>query len=550
MLNKSIFRALILGLALFQLPNLAIKADTVQEGSSESLNKQERLDWFRDQGFGLFIHWSVDSQLGTVISHSLVGSSEEYQNSFYNELPKSFNPYKFNPQAWAALAHLAGFRYVVFTAKHHSGFCMWDTQTTDFNIINTPFKKDITSDVVSAFRKEGIAIGLYHSPDDFWWLRQNKIEIQRGIPSVQPSQNPGLLKHDQSQIKELLTHYGDIDLIFFDGEAQGLRDLAWKLQPNIIVTRGAIPTPEQHVPGVPIDGPWESCVTMGRAWQYQPTLENYKSAKECISLLIETRAKGGNLLLNIGPKPDGELAIQQEERLREIGLWMFVNHECIYSVRPWIITNEGDIWFTKSKDKDTLYAIVERNTPWPDGERKEFILKSVKTTAQTEISILGQNDRTYEYHPEINPKTKWSELSDGLHIQAMHVQRYDDTRHWPNPIVIKITHVKPALTPPKIDTLKAFYNSKLKTTKFIGNVISLGDALKLPVTFEYRDISGLDLNERSGDWKSLPNDVRTKSGEFTGETSLLISNHTYEVRSKAIHPLLTIFGRSLTVKIP
>jgi alpha-L-fucosidase len=550
MIKNKFMRPLVLSLFLSLLSFTNSNADVVQDGYSASLNKQDRLEWFRDQGFGLFIHWSVDSQLGTVISHSLVGSTKEYQNSFYNELPKSFNPYKFNPQSWASLAKLAGFRYVVFTAKHHSGFCMWDTQTTDFNIINTPFKRDVTGEIISAFRNQGLGVGLYHSPDDFWWLRKNNIDIQRGIPSVQPSHNSGLLKHDLNQIQELLTHYGDIDLIFFDGEAQGLRDLAWKLQPNIVVTRGAIPTPEQHVPGVPIDGPWESCVTMGRAWQYQPTLENYKSAKECLSLLIETRAKGGNFLLNIGPKPDGELAIEQEERLREIALWMFVNHECIYSVRPWVITNEQDVWFTKTKDSDTLYAIVERNTPWLDGEWKDFVLKSVKTSPDSQISILGQDDRTFEYHPEINPKTTWHQSYDGLHIRAMHVQRYDDTRHWPNPIVIKITHAKPALLPPKIDTIKAFYNSNSHSVKIIGKVYSLGDVQNLSVAFEYRDITGFDTNERSGSWNSLPSEVRSKTGDFALETSSLKSNHTYEVRAKALHPLLTIYGRSLNVKIP
>ena len=115
-------------------------------------NQPDRLEWFRDQGFGLFIHWSVDSQLGTVISHSLAGASEDYTSRFFSELPKTFNPRKFHPEDWAALARLAGARYVVFTAKHHSGFAMWDTKTTDFGIMHTPFRRDILGDVVNAFR--------------------------------------------------------------------------------------------------------------------------------------------------------------------------------------------------------------------------------------------------------------------------------------------------------------------------------------------------------------------------------------------------------------
>src|SRR5581483_6833657 len=319
-------------------------------------NKPEQLEWFRDLGFGLFIHWNLDSQLGVVISHSMVGASDDYLKRYVEELPRTFNPRKFNAQDWAVLAKLAGVKYVVFTTKHHSGFTMFPTATTDFNVMNTPFHRDVTGDVLSAFREQGIAPGVYFSPDDFWWLYKNGKTIQRGVSEVQPSHNPGLLQHDQAQVREILTHYAPIDVIFFDGEADDLRKLAWELNPNIVVTRGAIQTPEQYVPGVPIEGAWESCITMGTAWQYQPQNEIYKSGGQLISLLVETRAKGGNLLLNIGPKPDGELAIEQEERLRELALWMFVNGEAIYGVRPWVITNEQDLWITKKKDADTIYV--------------------------------------------------------------------------------------------------------------------------------------------------------------------------------------------------
>ena len=158
---------------------------------------------------------------------------------------------------------------------------------------------------------------------------------------------------------ELMTHYGPIDVVFLDGAAEGLKEEAWQMQPKTVVTRGAITTPEQYVPGVPLEGAWEACITMGTAWQYQPQ-DVYKSGTELIRLLYETRAKGGNLLLNVGPKPDGELPIEQEERLRELALWMFVNGEAIYGVRPWVITNEQTTWFTKKKDENTIFAMVTR----------------------------------------------------------------------------------------------------------------------------------------------------------------------------------------------
>jgi alpha-L-fucosidase len=407
-------------------------------------NRPERIEWFRDAGFGLFIHWSLDSQLGSVISHSLVGADADYVRRFFVDLPRTFYPHKFQPRDWAALAKLAGFRYVVFTTKHHSGFCMYDTRTTPFNIMNTPFRRDITAEVVTAFREQGIAPGFYFSPDDFWFLHQNGRRIERNTDAVNPAQYPALLEYDKRQLGELLTRYGAIDVIFLDGPAEGLREECWRLQPDIVVTRGAMETPEQFVPGRPIEGPWESCLTMGTQWQYKPTNEEYKSGTRLIELLIETRAKGGNLLLNIGPKPDGELPIEQEARLREIALWMFVNGEAIYGVRPWVTTNEGNIWFTRKKGENTVYAFVT-GPRWPLGEWRELTLRSVRATAATQVSILSQSDEVLEYHPEITPKMTWRQDEKGLSIRAMRSQRLYNDRTWPNPVVLKITHAEPGL---------------------------------------------------------------------------------------------------------
>lgn len=408
-----------------------------------SLNKTDRIEWFRDQGFGLFIHWSVDAQLGVSISHSLVGASEDYANRFYSELPKTFDPEKFDPQSWSRLAKISGVRYMMFTTKHHSGFAMFDTATTPFNVMNTPFHKDITAEVFKSFREQGIAVGVYYSPDDFYWLREHGKLIQRKVPEVQPANNSGLMAYDQAQIKELLTNYGPISLIFLDGEATGLRELAWKLQPNIVVTRGALVTPEQYVPGMALKGAWESCITMSQAWQYQSSEDPYKSGRELISTLIQTRAKGGNLLLDVGPRPDGEIPVQAEDRLREIGLWMFVNSEAIYGVRPWVITNEGDIWFTKKKDENTVYAIIDSDKPWPHGKWEDIVLHSVSATEKTEITVLGESGKVLEYQPTVNSKPSWEMKSDGLHIHAMRAQRLLDNYRWPNPVVLRITHVVP-----------------------------------------------------------------------------------------------------------
>ncbi len=507
-----------------------------------SLNKAERLEWFRDLGFGMFIHWSVDSQTGVVISHSLAGADDAYANRFFNELPKTFNPRKFYPQDWAALAKLAGVRYVVFTTKHHSGFTMWDTRTNDFGVMHTPFKRDITREILTAFSEQGIRPGVYFSPDDFWWLWKNGIDIQRNIPAVQPRNNPGLMKLDLAQVEELMTGYGPIDFVFFDGEPQQLRDLAWKLQPDTTVTRGAIQTPELYVPGVPLEGPWEANFTMGTAWQYQPQNENYKTGGKVIDILVETRAKGGNLLLNIGPKPDGELPIEQEERLREVALWMQVNQECIYGVRPWVITNEQNIWFTKAKNEDTLYAIVKQEPRWVRGEWREFVLKSVTATPGSKVSVLGQNGRVLEYRPEVNPAPSLRQQADGLHVRAMFTHRLQDNSRWPNPIVLKLTNVKAALVPPKIETSGAKFDPATRAATLSGNLLDMGRTAKLEVGFEYRSIVGLDASDRSIPWQSGPSTTVSATGAFSLALPDLNPGGVYEYRAWVKHPLLTIYG--------
>lgn len=317
----------------FLLTFLALSSISFSVSAQQTANKSEREEWFMDMGFGMFIHWSMDSQVGVVISHSMAGASEDYLSRFENDLPAVFNPKKFDPDEWAVLAKLAGMKYVVFTSKHHSGFCMWDTKTTQFNIMNTPFGRDAMKEVLDAFRRRGIATGLYFSPEDFHYFRKNNIPVGRlQDPRHYPVNNPELMAYNKAQIRELLTAYGKIDIFFIDGPEDGLKEYAWQLQPDIVVTRGQMQTPEQRLPDKPIPGPWEACFTMGTDWQYKPTNDPHKSGTEIINMLIETRAKGGNLLLNIGPKPNGEIQIEQEALLREIALWNLVNGEGIHNI--------------------------------------------------------------------------------------------------------------------------------------------------------------------------------------------------------------------------
>ena len=409
-----------------------------------NLNRPEREQWFAGLGFGMFIHWSLDVQLGMVISHSLVGASDDYVNRYFNELSTTFDPESFNPAVWAKAARMAGMKYVVFTTKHHNGFCMYDTKTTDFNIMNTPYGKDITKEVVDAFRKEGLAIGLYFSPDDFHFLYKQGRLISRTRPESFASNNKPLKSYVKEQMRELMTQYGKIDIVFLDGMEQSgktaVAKVCWEVNPDVVVTRGAIETPEQETPNKPLPSPWEACYTFGDQWQYRPTNEHYKSANDVIQKLIEIRAKGGNFLLNFGPDKEGRFPKEQESGLNEISLWMFINHEAFGNTVPFGVTSESNVWFLKKKSENTVYAfLLEKD--WPLGDRKTYDLQSVKAGNNAKISVLGQNSKVLEYHPETDPMPTIKNTKEGIEISVMRAQRIYNDRKWPNPVVVKLENV-------------------------------------------------------------------------------------------------------------
>lgn len=451
-------------------PNVdeSVAADNTlaRDALSRSRNRPEALEWLRDAGMGLFIHWSLDVQLGCVISHSLVGASEEYVTRFYEELPKTLHPRRWDFDHLAELAGLAGFRYAVLTTKHHNGFCLWDTETTDFSIKNTPYGADLVRQYTEAFRRQGIKIGFYFSPEDFRYLRS------RGLPITRTPKAPyteeileGYKDLLAAQMTEFLTRFGPVDVLFFDGGetiagADGISlrqhcmDIAWDLQPQVLITRGAIPTPEQQLPGVGADAAWEGCMTLGTAWQYQPTNECYKTGRHLIRLLAETRAKGGSLLLNIAPDADGELCREQEGLLRELALWHFINGEAMHDVRPWILTNEEDTWLLQKKDGSALYAVLLGMGEWQRGQRRELLLKSVKAGTDTAVEVLGQSGEETEYRPDLDARACWEQREEGLFLSVMQAQRIYCGISWPNPLVLKITNFSPAFVPMGVQTLQ------------------------------------------------------------------------------------------------
>jgi len=433
---RAIFATVLIVLCFAPLP--------AQETKALNLNKPEREQWFADLGFGMFIHWSMDVQLGMVISHSMVGASEDYLNRYVNELPGTFNPVNFDARQWVQKAKQAGMKYLVFTTKHHNGYCMYNTQTTDFSIMHSPYGKDVTKMLVDACREAGLAVGFYYSPDDFYFLYKQGTLISRVREEALASGNPELNAYAKQQMKELMTQYGKIDIIFLDGMEQyaktELAKVCWEIDPEVVVTRGAIETPEQNIPNSPIPSPWEACYTLGDQWQYRPTNESYKTAREAILKLIDIRAKGGNLLLNFGPDALGNFPPEQAGVLNEISLWMFINREAFENTVPHHTVKEGNMWFLSSKDKRTGYIFLNEDK-WKFGERKTFHVQAFAITENSQISVLGHNGKVLEYQPGVDPSPVITPTDNGLQLSLTRSQRIYNDRDWNNPVVVKITEL-------------------------------------------------------------------------------------------------------------
>jgi len=463
---------LVAGLALFSLISCApqeSKEEAAAAGApSSSLipedqvrlsNDPDKTELFRDAGLGLFIHWGPNSQMGTEISWPLNNASDDYIKKYY-ALAETFNPVHFDAAEWARLARLAGMQYVVFTSKHHDGFCMFDTAYSDFKITRTPYGRDIVAQIADAFRKEGLLVGFYYSPGDFRYQyetgRRAQFLMAPDFESEAPfgPQKKGFADYERGHVEELLTKYGDVFLLWFDGKCEPLKKRAWRVKQDIFIGRGEIPTPEQEIPGQPDDRAWESCMTTSWQWSYQPN-PDIRTAREVIENLIHIRARGGNMLLNIGPRPDGRIAPPDEALLRELGLWMMLYGEAIKGVRPWTVTNEGDIWLTSLRDKETVYAFADLQYGLPDIKAPagcRFTLRSVRTTPETMISVLSQEGGV-----------EWVEDAGGLHITVSRThtiqliksplagagakagQKISPLAWGPDwPVVVRITKIKPA----------------------------------------------------------------------------------------------------------
>ncbi len=303
-----------------------------------------RLEWWREARFGMFIHWGPVSLKGTEISW-LRGA--EIPIAEYDSLYQHFNPTNFDADAWVRTARDAGMKYIVFTTKHHDGFCMWDTRQTDYNIMHSPFGRDVVRELAAACRRQGLALGAYHSVCD--WHHPDFPRTSPGGSVRRPTSNlDSYEQYLRAQVSELITRYGPLLVMWFDvpqefsvARGQGLIDFTRALQPDIIINdRSGAPgdydTPEQRVGKFQDQRPWETCMTICRQWAWKPG-DEMKSLRECIRTLALCAGGDGNLLFNVGPMPDGRIEPRQVQRLEEMGAWLKRYGQSIYGTRggPW-----------------------------------------------------------------------------------------------------------------------------------------------------------------------------------------------------------------------
>jgi alpha-L-fucosidase len=305
----------------------------------------------------MFVCWGHCSQRGLELSWPLVGWDMLPYNILvdeYHSTAATFDPVHFDPRDWARRAKRSGMQYAVFTAKHHDGFAMFHTRTTDYSIEHTPFRRDIVQEYVEAFRAEGLRVGLYfslidwHHPDYPAFTEDDKPYKWGVWQRPEPEQWERFIGAMFAQVRELLTNYGRIDLLWFDGgwertpedwKSRELERMIRELQPAIVINDrlpGCVgyATPEQSVPARPLPGTWETCLTMNESWGYSPRDRSYKSARFLINTLQEAASKGGNLLLNVSPMADGAIPAEQIERLDAISDWIARNGESISGALP------------------------------------------------------------------------------------------------------------------------------------------------------------------------------------------------------------------------
>ncbi len=359
--NLSFLSTMLTVIAIAILTSNGIAQDYTKETKEQ---KDQRMKWWREARFGLFIHWGLyaipagkwgdKSHYGEWIRHEAQIPLPEYE-----KLLDQFNPVKFNAKEWVRMAKNAGMKYIVITSKHHDGFCLFDSKVTEWDVMSTPFKRDILKELSDACKEEGIKMCFYYSIMD--WHHPDYLPRRDWEKEHRPEGDANFdryVEYMKAQLKELITNYGPLGILWFDGEWENtwthergvdLYNYVRSLQPDIIINNrvdkgrsgmaglssednvGDYGTPEQEIPAKGLPGvDWETCMTMNKHWGYNAEDKFYKSTKSLVQMLVDIASKGGNFLLNVGPMANGEFPPESVERLQQIGEWMKVNGESIY----------------------------------------------------------------------------------------------------------------------------------------------------------------------------------------------------------------------------
>jgi alpha-L-fucosidase len=402
--GNKVCRAVSLLSAVILLANQAYSQTEPKSFQSESKEQRDaRMAWWHQARFGMFIHWGLYAiPAGRWKGEQIPGASEWIMNSAhipvaeYEQLAGQFNPVKFDADQWVQIAKNAGMKYIVITSKHHDGFCLWDSKVSDYDIHDaTPFKRDILKELSDACRKRDIKLCFYHSIMD--WHHPDAQAPHYPTYNTDQKKNPNFPRYIENylkpQIKELITNYGPLGVLWFDGEwipewteddGRDMYRFVRGLQPDIIINNrvgkgrkgmeglteegsfaGDFGTPEQQIPPTGLPGiDWESCMTINDTWGFKKDDHNWKSATQLIRNLVDIVSKGGNYLLNIGPTAEGLIPQPSTERLQAIGAWLQVNGESIYGTTA---NPVGELsWGRCTEKSDRLYLHVFN---WPKDGR-------------------------------------------------------------------------------------------------------------------------------------------------------------------------------------
>ena len=371
--------------------------------------REARAAWWRDARLGMFIHWGPVSLKGTEISWSRANSNPACPNrgpipvGVYDNLYKEFNPTKFDAKGWVELAQTAGMKYMVLTAKHCDGFCLWPTKTIDYHIGNTPFQRDVCGELAKAAHDAKMGIGWYYSPMD--WRD----------PDCRTAKNAQYVGRMQNRLRELLGNYGRIDVLWFDTDGNSAPwdqpntyRLIRELQPKILISnrldmgstaeydRQAVgpnadfATPEQRIGGFNDQTPWETCMTLGTQWAWKPN-DQIKSLKQCVDILVRCAGGDGNLLLNVGPMPSGEIEPRQAEVLKQMGQWLAKYGASIYGTRGGPF--KPDKWGAATHKGNTVFVHIldtKRDTIKLPAIKKRIVGSSVLTGGSVSVKQTDQ----------------------------------------------------------------------------------------------------------------------------------------------------------------